>query len=103
MVFTIYTDKTGELYAAKNEIDSVPKFHLSQSKHLTSQYNVAVHSVQNNKTAHVENIGLKLLFLSRFSIQFVKLALALLLMELNTLGITKERGIHVLCIYLLQN
>jgi hypothetical protein len=39
-----YFYKTGELDAAKNEIDSVPK-HLSQSKHLTSQYNVAVHSV----------------------------------------------------------
>jgi hypothetical protein len=38
--------KTGELDAAKNEIDSVPKFHLSQLKHLTSQYIVAVHSVQ---------------------------------------------------------
>jgi hypothetical protein len=46
--------KTGELDAAKNEINSVPKFHLSQSKHLTSQYIVAVHSVQNEKTAHVE-------------------------------------------------
>jgi hypothetical protein len=38
--------KTGELDAAKNETDSVPKFHLSQSKHLTSQYIVAVHSMQ---------------------------------------------------------
>jgi hypothetical protein len=46
--------KTGELDAAKNEIDSVRKFHLLQSKHLTSQYIVAVHSVQNEKTAHVE-------------------------------------------------
>jgi hypothetical protein len=64
--------KTGELDAAKNEIESVRKFNLSQSKHLTSQYIVAVHSVQNEK-----NIGLKLLFLSQFSIQFVKLALAI--------------------------
>jgi hypothetical protein len=48
--------KTSELDAAKNEIDSVCKFHLSQSKHLMSlsAYNVAVHSVQNEKTAHVE-------------------------------------------------
>jgi hypothetical protein len=38
--------------AAKNEIDSVRK--LKQSKHLTSQYIVAGHSVQNVKTAHVE-------------------------------------------------
>jgi hypothetical protein len=72
--------KTGELDAAKNEIDSVRKFYLSQSKHLTSQYNVAVHSVQNEKTTHVErapleNIGLKLLFLSQLPIQFVKLLL----------------------------
>jgi hypothetical protein len=57
--------KTGELDAAKNEIDSVRKFHLSQSKHLTSQYNEAVYSVQNEKTLSadpLENIGLKSIF-----------------------------------------
>jgi hypothetical protein len=54
-----FSAQTGELNAAKNEIDSVRKFHLSQSKHLTSQYIVAVHSVEKEETAHVELTPLK--------------------------------------------
>ena len=43
------------------------------------EIDITVHSVQNEKTAHVErgpleNIGLKLLFISQFSIQFVAIA-----------------------------
>jgi predicted transcriptional regulator len=66
-------NKTGELDAA---IDSVRKFHLSQSKHLTSQYNVAVHSVPNEKTAHVEHApSLKITISKSIFNPFLKLAL----------------------------
>jgi hypothetical protein len=70
--------KTDELDAAKNEIDSVRKFHLSQSKHLTSQYTRwRMKRLRTLSADPLENIGLKFLFLSQFSIQFVKLALAI--------------------------